>query len=123
MNDEERKRLGETRRLIFQNVAVGLPVEKVAAAFKVSREQVLRDVSHVARKIREYRFQRRIPPVPSDTVTEIQMNRRFLLASLANIGPMQLGSDLILPNLGVQTIRTPQELKEAAAQARIPARG
>jgi hypothetical protein len=120
MTEEERKRLGETRRLIFQNVACGLPIEQVAATFEVSRERVLKDVIHVARKIREYRFQRRLPPVPSESIVEIQVHRRFLLASLANIGSRPLASDLIIPSLGVQTIKTVKDLKQASAEARIP---
>ena len=115
MPQDEIHRLGEARRLIFQNVAVGLPVEQVAATFKVSREEVLRDVAHVARKIREYRFQRRLPPVASDTMVEIRANRKFLLASLGNIGSNQLASSLILPRLTVQTLKTGSDVKEAMA--------
>lgn len=124
MSQDDISRLGETRRFIFQNVAVGLPIEQVAATFKVSREQVLKDVAHVARKIREYRFQRRLPPVASDTIVEIQANRKFLLASLGNIGPNQLASDLILPRLSIQTLKSGQDAKQAMAEAQAlkPAR-
>jgi hypothetical protein len=52
----ENESLGCDRRLIFENVANGVPIETIMATFLRSRLEVQKEVEFVARKITEYRF-------------------------------------------------------------------
>lgn len=116
MTEEDRRRLGEDRRLIFENVANGVPLEHVAAAFRRSVPEVERELGFVAKKLREYRFRRRQPPLDCDQVKDIRWNRVPLLETLRKLGPDYLSSELILPRIGVHRVETPAHLTEAAHQ-------
>lgn len=108
------QKLGEARRLIFENVANGVPVEQVCAAFRRSPTEVERELQFVARKIREARFRTRMPPIACDDVKDVRFHRRPLLETLRQLGDDYLASDLLLPKIGVQALDSPRVLGEAA---------
>lgn len=118
MNDADLRAIGERRRLIFSNVANGVHDENIMAAFKVSREEVLREAAFVARKIREYRFRRGLPPIDCDTPTEIRFNRLALLETLSKIGNMSLSSSFIIPNVKIQKLDSMSVMDEATHRLR-----
>lgn len=60
---EERLRLGERRRLVFENFCNMVPKELIAETFEISVFEVERDIKFVARKIKEYRHKRCLQPV------------------------------------------------------------
>lgn len=107
-------RLGEERRLIFQNVANGVPMDQVRATFKRSQTEIDRELRFVARKIREYRFRRYQPPVACDEVKDIRWNRVALLETLRKLGSDYLSSELLIPKIGVHEIETLSHMTEAA---------
>jgi hypothetical protein len=113
MTEEDRRRLGERRRMIFENVANGVNIDALKTTFRASPEEIQRETAFVARKITEYRFQRRLPPIQCSTLGEIRANRVILLASLSKIGPMTLSTELILPRLLVHDIRSASDFQEA----------
>jgi hypothetical protein len=98
MNDEERKRLAETRRLIFTNLANGVPVEGVMEGFHLSEKEVLDHFRFVARKIWGYRFERAQPYIKCETPNDAYHQRRALTYSLDRCGDTYLTSDHRLHN-------------------------
>jgi hypothetical protein len=100
---DPRKR-GEERRLIFQNIANGVPLEKVMAAFSRSQKEIWDEVEFVGRKIREYRFRRHLPPVEHKGLRAMRFNRRVLLETLDKLGPEYLSSELLIPKITVQEL-------------------
>jgi hypothetical protein len=96
MTEDERRIVGETRRAVFQNVANGLPQERVMEVMRMSQVEVERAVKAVARKITEWLVYARQPPIACDNVGLIRLNRKRLLAVLTKIGDLSLGSDFIL---------------------------
>lgn len=111
---DERLRRGQERRLIFENVANGVPIEKIMAAFSRSREEVNRDVEFVGRKIREARFRTQMPPLDCQGPKAIRWNRRPLLDTLRQLTDEYLSADLLIPRIGIQEIDGPGILREAA---------
>jgi len=111
---DNRLKLGEERRLIFENVANGVPMEKIKAAFRRSEEEVWREVEFVGRKIREYRFRRHLPPLQCQGIKAIRWNRRALLETLRKLGPDYLSSQLVIPKIGVHEIDSPEAVRETA---------
>lgn len=96
MTEDERRALGATRRLAFQNVANGVPPEHVCAALRLSQLEVDQAVAFVGRKITQHLVLRRQPTIPCHNLTAIRFNRRTLLAVLARIGDLDLSTELIL---------------------------
>lgn len=111
------EKLGEERRLIFENVANGVPTEQIMVAFRRSEVDVMREVEFVARKIREYRFKRRLPPLACGTIKEIRWNRPALLDTVAKLGPRYLSSSLELPTIYIGDLGDPAVLAEARHRA------
>lgn len=120
---DERLKRGEERRLIFQNVANGVPMEKIKAAFLRSEDEVWREVEFVARKIREARFRAQMPPLECQGIKAIRWNRRALLDTLRQLSAEYLSSDLLIPKIGIQTIDSPQGLREAVQRSGLRMRG
>jgi len=108
---------GDDRRAIFSNAANGVPMEDIMQAFHLSELEVDQAIALVSKKIREYRFRRRFPPLPCSDMKEIRWNRLALLENLAKLGPQYLESSLILPNIGIQNIDDHRRLAEAAREA------
>lgn len=107
---DDRLKLGEDRRLIFQNVANNVPTENIMAAFLRSEAEIWREVDFVSRKIREYRFRRHLPPLETQGIRAIQLNRKALLDTVDKLGPEYLASDLILPQVHIETLDHPSKL-------------
>lgn len=101
---DDLERLGEQRRLIFVNLANGVPIEQVMAAFHRSEAEVLREMEFVGKKLREYRFKRHLPPLACETLRDIRFNRRALLECIVKLGPRYLSSSLELPHIFVETL-------------------
>ena len=114
---------GEERRLIFQNIANGVPVEKVMAAFLRSEKEVWDEVEYVGRKIREYRFRRNLPPLEHQGAVAIRRNRVALLDTLSKLGREYLSGDFILPKITVQTLDSPGMIKEAGRRTGLGVTG
>jgi|SRR5579871_1529099 len=130
MTEDERIVLGTERKLMFENVANGVAVETICKAFHRSALEVQREVFFVARKIKEYRFNRASnpmgkfvqtgvkngqrlgywdkpgtwAPVPCDTYAEIRANRISLLETLGKLGPLYLSSELFLPKVHIHKV-------------------
>lgn len=117
MTEAERLKLGEERRLIFENVANCVPIEQIMTAFRRSKEEVEREIAFVAKKIREYRFRRRMPPLECDDVRSIMWNRRALLENIAKLGPDYLSSDLLIPRITIQRANSASDIREVAHRA------
>lgn len=116
MTDEERRRLGQMRRMVFQNLANGVSPEKVSEALRLSALEVEQAQTFVSRKITEYLTLRRQPPLPCGTLKEIRWNRRALLGVLAKIGDVDLSSQLILSKVLVQDLDHPSMIEGAKAR-------
>jgi len=116
MTEDERRRLGQIRRLAFQNLANGVPPEKVAANLRLSVTEVERAQAFVAKKITEHLVLRRQPPLPCANLQEIRWNRRALLAALSRIGDIDLSSQLILSRITVQALDHPEMIEGASAR-------
>jgi hypothetical protein len=106
------EKLGEERRLIFENVANGVPIEQIMVAFLRSEADVMREVEFVARKIREYRFKRHLPPLACGTIKEIRWNRPALLDTVTKLGPRYLSSSLALPTIYIEQLDHPGTIRE-----------
>lgn len=122
MTPEERRALGQTRRLVFQNVANGVPVERIRETLRVSELEVDQAVRFVSRKITEYLVIERQPPIPCESVTAIRFHRRKLLGVLARIGDLNLSSQLYLSKVLVQSLDHP-EMIEGAKRRMAEAQG
>lgn len=120
---DDRLRIGEERRLIFQNYANGVPVETIMEVYRRSQAEVEKDVEFVVKKLREYRFRRQLPPLDCSDERMIRFNRRPLLETLNKLGPEYLSSELILPKIGVQQLDSPAIVREAAQHVRARVRG
>jgi hypothetical protein len=116
MTEEERRRLGQTRRLVFQNLANGVSPEKVGENLRLSALEVEQAQGFVAKKITEYLTLRRQPPLPCGNLKEIRWNRRALLGVLAKIGDVDLSSQLILSRITVQALDHPEMIQGARAR-------
>lgn len=114
MTEAERIARGIVRKLMFENVANGVPREDIMAAFRRSSEELNREVAFVAKKIKEYRFRRRMPPLECSSEQDIRWNRKALLETLAKLGPLYLSSELLIPKITVQKVDHPSFAREAA---------
>lgn len=114
--------LGRERRLIFENLANGVPIERIMAAFRRSEAEVWKDVEFVGRKIREARFRTQMPPVETQGIKAIRFNRKVLLETLRQLTDQYLATDLILPKIGVQSIDSLQVMREAARHVKAKVR-
>jgi hypothetical protein len=110
--------LGEQRRLVFENVAGGVPLPDIMAAFSLSQLEVEQHVAFVGKKIAEYRFKRHMPPLATNDTLSIRWNRKALLETLRKLGPKFLSSELLLPSIHVQKVTNSNELREAARNVR-----
>ena len=115
---DERLKRGEERRLIFQNMANAVPMEQIKAAFLRSEEEVWHEVDYVSRKIREARFRTCMPPLDCMGLKAIRWNRKALLETLEQLRDEYLASDIIMPNIGVETIESASILRQAAQEVR-----
>lgn len=118
---------GCQRRLIFENVANGVPVETIMTTFRKSRLEVQQDVEFVAKKITEYRFRRLTdgptkkgapatarPLVPCSTYADIRLHRTNLLETLSKLGDRYLSSPLLLPKVTIQKVDSPDAVREVS---------
>lgn len=107
------ERLGEDRRLIFENVANGVPIQQVMNVFRRSEKEVMDEVQFVGKKIAEYRFRRHQPPLSYTTLNEIFINRRALLDTLRRLGDVYLSTSLLIPQVYVGSLDDPHVVQEA----------
>jgi hypothetical protein len=107
------ERLGEQRRLIFENVANGVPVQQVMNVFQCSEKELMDDIKFVGKKISEYRFRRNQPPLSCSTFNEIFTNRLALLDTLRRLGDVYLSTSLLIPNIHVGKLEDPHVVREA----------
>jgi len=114
VTEDERRAKGRTRRLVFQNLANGVPPEKVRTDLQLSALEVEQAERFVCKKITEYLVLRRQPPIPCHDLREIRWNRRGLLGVLANIGDLDLSTDLILARITVQAFDHPEMIEGAS---------
>lgn len=115
--------LGRERRLIFENVANGVPMERIMAAFRRSEAEVWREVEFVGRKIREARFRTQMPPVEVQGLKAIRLNRLVLLETLRQVSDDYLSTSLIIPKIGVQDLDSPAIIREAGKHVKARIRG
>jgi len=115
--------LGQQRRLIFANVANGVPMPQIMAAFRLSEAEVWREVEFVGRKIREARHLTRMPPVETRGHQAIRRNRLVLLETLRQLGNAYLSTSLLIRNIGVQDLDSQAVIKEAAEHVKARVTG
>lgn len=96
MTEDEHRARGNTRRLVFQNLANGVPLEQVMADQHLSALEVEQARKAVARKLTEYLVHARQPVIACGDLREIRWNRKPLLALLARIGDLSLSTEFIL---------------------------
>lgn len=116
MTEDERKALGLRRRLAFQNLANGVPEERIRTNLRLSELELEQAQKFVAKKITEYLVLRRQPPIPCGDLREIRWNRQSLLGVLAKIGDLDLSTELTLSRITVQAIDHPEMVAGAAAR-------
>ena len=116
MTEDERKALGLRRRLAFQNLANGVPEERIRTNLRLSELELEQAQKFVARKITEFLVLRRQPPIPCGDLREIRWNRQSLLGVLAKIGDLDLSTELTLSRITVQSIDHPEMVAGAAAR-------
>lgn len=116
MTEEERKAIGLRRRLAFQNLANGVPEERIRTNLRLSELELEQAQKFVAKKITEYLVLRRQPPIPCGDLREIRWNRQSLLGVLAKIGDLDLSTELTLSRITVQAIDHPEMVTGAAAR-------
>jgi len=114
MTEAERRKLGALRRLVYQNLANGVPSAAIKEGLHVSDLEIAQVQAFVGRKINENRTIRREPVIACGTLAEIRYNRRHLLGVLSLIGDLDLSTDLILTKLTTQSLDHPSMLTEAA---------
>lgn len=122
MTEDERRALGLTRRLVFENLCNGVPAEKVGEDLRLSQLEVDQARRFVARKITEYLALRRQPPIDCDDLRGMRWNRGRCLGVLARIGDIDLSTDLILAKITVQALDHPDMIDGASrtmAEARL----
>ena len=110
MTEDERRALGRTRRLVFQNLANGVPEEQIREALHLSELEVDQARRFVVKKITDQLTIQRQPPIPCQTMRDIRWNRRALLAKLASIGDLELSTSLIT-RLGKDGVKQQFNLK------------
>lgn len=76
---------GERRRLVFTNLANGVPVHRIMEAFQLSERDVMADFEFVAQKWRSYRFERIMSPIPCDTIAQLQANKVEAIYALSRL--------------------------------------
>ncbi|MDE1914743.1 MAG: hypothetical protein KGJ57_17410 [Sphingomonadales bacterium] len=114
MTEDERRAKGRTRRLAFQNLANGVPMEKICTDLRLSALEVEQAQAFVCKKITERLVMNRQPPIPCQGLREIRWNRRGLLGVLAMIGDLDLSTDLILARITVQAFDHPEMIEGAS---------
>lgn len=114
MTEDERRALGQTRRLVFQNLANGVLTEQIRQQMHLSDLEIEQATAFVCRKITEYLVLRRQPPIPCQTMSDIRWNRVALQATLARIGDIDLSTDLILSRITVQAMDHPEMIEGAS---------
>lgn len=107
------ERLGEDRRLIFENVANGVPIQQIMSVYRRSEKEVMEEVRFVGKKIAEYRFRRHQPPLSCTTLNEIFINRLALLDTLRKLGDVYLSTSLLIPKVYVGSLNDPHVVREA----------
>lgn len=107
------ERLGQDRRLIFENVANGVPIQQVMNVFRRSEKEVMDEVRFVGKKVAEYRFRRHMPPLGCDTLNELRINRAAILETLRKLGDLYLGTSLLIPNIHVGSLDDRNVVEEA----------
>jgi hypothetical protein len=110
------ERLGEDRRMIFSNVANGVPIQQIMSAFRRSEKEVMDEVKFVGWKIGEYRHRAKLPPLNCESLKDISWNRLALLETLQKLGPNFLGTALALPARMVEQIDHPSKMRDVQAR-------
>ncbi len=113
MTEAERRALGQTRRLVFQNIANGVPAEQVREALRLSDLEIEQALGHVRRKIIEHLTLRRQAPILCSDVRAMRLNRKTLLGVLARIGDLDLSSPLLLARVTIQALDHPEMIEGA----------
>lgn len=116
---EALERLGEERRLIFENVANGVPIQQIMSVYRRSEDEVMREVQFVGKKVAEYRFRRHLPPLACANLNEIRWNRLALLDTVRKLGNAYLSTSLLLPRIHTGDLADPHVVREAQARGSI----
>ena len=96
MSEEERRAMGRARRLVFVNLANGVPAEKIGVDLRLSALEIEQARAFVARKINEHLVLRRQPPIDCGDVRAMRWNRLALLVVLARMGDLDLSTTIHL---------------------------
>jgi hypothetical protein len=115
----EVEQLGEERRLIFENVANGVPIQQVMSAYRRSEKEVMADVEFVGKKITEYRFRKAMPPLSCSTLKDISWNRLALLDTLRGLNDAYLGTSLLIGKIHIGVLDDPHVMQEAKGRGAL----
>ena len=112
-SETTRRILGQTRRMVFQNIANGVPRDQIREALRLSDLEIEAAQAFVGKKITQYLIQRRQPPIPCLTERDIRWHRIALLALLARLGDVDLSTPLVLSKMLVQALDHPEMIEGA----------
>ncbi|MGB8422180.1 hypothetical protein [Paraburkholderia sp.] len=77
--------MSDVRKLVYQNVACGVPPEKVAHDLGLTDEQAKDAFDEVARKIAWVQVKDAMPYLPCQSINDAMQNRKALLPILENM--------------------------------------
>lgn len=70
----------EESRLIFLNIANGVPIIKLMQDFQKSEKEIMEILAFVASKIKNYTFKRGMPFIKCEVIEDIKNNKMRLLS-------------------------------------------
>lgn len=82
---DDRVKMAERRKLIFQNLVNGVPQEALRETFQATDKEIGGIFEYVTRKVRSYRFERGMPFVKCDTVDAARRNQALVLHTLERL--------------------------------------
>lgn len=106
MSDERntlmQERLRDERALIYRNLLNGVPVFKVCESFHKSEPEVMQVFRYVTRKIKNYIFEKMLPPIYCDSISEAM---RYKVQILQILPKLNLDKAPIYKDIGFDSIR------------------
>lgn len=82
---DDRGKLAEERKMIFANLANGVGVPEVMAAFQKSEKEVLAIFDWVAKKVAAYRFERGLPFTLCKSIDDARRQQATVLHTLERL--------------------------------------
>jgi hypothetical protein len=75
----------DKRAVIYANILNAVPVWVIKQHFEMSEEDVMRLFRFVSSKLKSYIFERKLPPILCDSISDAQRNKILLLQLLPKL--------------------------------------